>query len=56
MFLICHVIACLKGYVSLLKDTPYSTSTLAMFGVHWLSASRDIKYLICHVIEGSSML
>ena len=22
---------------------------LAMFGVHWSSASRDIKHLICHM-------
>ena len=44
MFLICHMIACLKGYVNLLKGVLYSKSPLVMFGVHWLSASRDIKY------------
>ena len=56
MLLIYHVNACLYGYVNLLKDVPYSKSPLVMFGVHWLSASRDIKYLICHVTEGSRAL
>lgn len=56
MFLICHVIACLKSYVNLLKDALYSKLTLTMFGVHWLSANRNIKYVICQVTEGSSTL
>ena len=51
---------CLKGYVNLWVKLITVSQHLAMFGGHWSSASRDIKYLICHmnlqnhVIEGSS--
>ena len=39
---------CLKGYVILWKPLSISPH-LAMFGVHWSSASGDKTYLTCHV-------
>ena len=43
------ILICLKSYVTLRVEVPNSKLPLAMVGVHWSSASGDIRFLICHV-------
>ena len=40
MFLICHVTACLKGYVNLWVEAPHGSHHLSVFGV-WSGVSED---------------
>ena len=50
-FIICHLTACLKGYVNSWVEALHSKSPFGMFGGNWRSASGDerIKYLACHM-------
>ena len=37
-------------------EIPDGKAPPSMFGGHWSSASRDIKYLVCHITSQNNVI